>query len=273
MFYKFHLRIYPFNPFPFNMKQIVLTLAAFIIAQLSYSQRNAIVVKTVDELVNYKDPGWKNVKKMIDSATNKVELMSVDSNAAREAIHFLQEAAAPDMPLGAVVYSTGGILIESGWIRILGSGSNRLTRSMAAWNKGKTMDKPGDTGPYLLVADDAMGGFFAINNGGLGSDRGKVYYMAPWSLKWDQMDMSYREFLKFCFEGDLEEFYKPYMTKNWKFDVVLLPGDQCYNYTPPLWSKEGKKFTKSVRKYKLVEEQYAFNMQMRKNFGFETEED
>uniref|UniRef100_UPI00406CCA9C DUF2625 family protein n=1 Tax=Mucilaginibacter sp. CSA2-8R TaxID=3141542 RepID=UPI00406CCA9C len=33
-------------------------------------------------------------------------------------------------PMGAITYFTGGILIENGWIRILGSGSERSKRSI-----------------------------------------------------------------------------------------------------------------------------------------------
>jgi len=254
------------------MKHILLIIVFTATGFFTIAQRTP-KIKTVDELINYADPGWKNVKKMIDSAVNKVDIMAVDTNAAREAIYQLQVEANPNSPLGGIVYSTGGLLVEGGWLRVLGSGSNKLTRSVSAWNKGKTFDNPGETGPYLLIADDALGGFFAINNGGLGSDRGRVYYLCPWTLQWDRLDMSYTDFLRFCFEGDFEEFYKPYMSKNWKYDVATLTADKCYNYTPPLWSKEGQKFTKSVRKHIPIEEQYNLNMQMRKQFGFDKDEE
>lgn len=224
-------------------------------------------LKTADQLINYADPGWKPIKALIDSAVNKVQIMPVDTNQARGAMEELQIGT--DNALGTVIYMTGGLLIEQGWIRILGSGSNKLTRAVPSWNKGKTLTEETVKPPYLLVADDALGGFFAMNLGGLGNDGRKMYYLCPWTLQWQALGMSYKEFLQFCFESDLEEFYKPYMSKNWKFDVELLPTDKCYSYVPPLWSKEGKNYAKSVRKYIPIEDQYTYNMQMRKKFGFD----
>lgn len=228
-------------------------------------------VKSVDELVNYSNPGWKAIRKRIDTAINKVEIMPVDTNQAREAVYQIQIGT--ESPLGTITYLTGGILFEDGWIRLLGSGSNRLTRSISSWNKGKTFNEVGERPPYLLIADDALGGFFALNTGGLGNDVGKIYYLAPATLLWEGLDWTVDDFLHFCCDGDFEEFYKPFMSKNWHFEVTNLPADKCYNYTPPLWSKEGKKFTKSVRKYISVEEQYNYNIQMRSKLGLDKEEE
>ncbi len=122
--------------------------------------------------------------------------------------------------MGAIVYSTGGILIDDGWIRILGSGSDRLPRSLPEWNKGKTMADYGGHSPFYLVADDAIGGFFAINGGGLGNDPGKVYHLSPDNLEWEAMGLSYSEFLQFCFSGDLEKYYSGNRWKNWRKEVL-----------------------------------------------------
>lgn len=67
--------------------------------------------------------------------------------------------------MGAITFFTGGILIDNGWIRILGSGNDKLNRIIASWNKGKTISKFGEQPKYLLVADDVVGGMYAINAG------------------------------------------------------------------------------------------------------------
>lgn len=74
--------------------------------------------------------------------------------------------------MGAIVYETGGLLIDHGWLRILGSGHARLPRSIASWNQGRTIFGDVDPPGYLLVADDVVGGLFAINGGQLGPKRG-----------------------------------------------------------------------------------------------------
>ena len=73
-------------------------------------------------------------------------------------------------PLGAVVFYTGGILIDNGWIRILGSGHPRLNRSLPQWNFSCGLPKSEAPPPWLLVADDVLGGFFALNGGRFSPD-------------------------------------------------------------------------------------------------------
>ena len=44
------------------------------------------------------------------------------------------------------------------------------------WNFSKSFNQSGDKPKYLLVADDVIGGYFALNGGSLGSNLGKIYY-------------------------------------------------------------------------------------------------
>jgi Protein of unknown function DUF2625 len=138
-------------------------------------------------------------------------------------------------PMGALVYETGGLLIDHGWIRVLGSGHPRLNRSLPAWNEGKTTAQPG--GSFLLVADDVLGGFFALNGGALGPDLGQLYYFAPDRLAWEPLGLSYSDFLNFCFNGDLDKFYEGQRWKNWAADVRRLDGNQGLCFVPFLWLK------------------------------------
>ena len=132
-------------------------------------------IRTVDELINKTDPGWTLVKDWIKSAKNKVEVLSVDTYIkAKDALYKTQVTTRS--PMGAVIYMTGGILIDDGWIRILGSGNAKLSRTLPDWNKGKSFKEFGETPSFLLIADDAISGFYLLNGGGLGKDLGKVYY-------------------------------------------------------------------------------------------------
>lgn len=224
-------------------------------------------MRPVDELINTKEPGWIMVKSWIDSATNKVEILSCDTTKAKEVLYRTQVTTRS--PMGALIYSSGGLIIDDGWIRILGSGHKKLNRTLPEWNKGKTFKEYGEQPGFLLIADDAIGGFFAINGGHFGNDMGKVYYLSPDNLQWEPLDLTYTDFLNFCFNGDLSGFYEGYRWENWKDEVVNLDGNKVYNFYPPLWTKEGKDIAKSVRNQIPVEEQYSFNMAMRKQLGLE----
>lgn len=248
------------------MRNLLLLSLLTIIHSAAFSQHK---MRDVKELINTEEPGWHYVKEWIDSATNKVEILPCNPEKAKDALYKTQVTTRS--PMGAIIYMTGGLLVDHGWIRILGSGHARFNRTLPDWNKGKTFKEFGERPPYLLVADDAIGGFFAINGGYLGNDQGKVYYLAPDNLEWEAMDMTYSDFLSFCFTGDLNKFYESLRWKGWEQEVEKLDGAETYNFYPFLWLKEGKDINAVSRKPVPVEEQFSLNMSMRVQLGIEKE--
>ncbi|MBA4850662.1 DUF2625 domain-containing protein [Emticicia sp. BO119] len=224
-------------------------------------------MRSIDELINTSEPGWELVSNWISKAKNKVEVLASDLVNAKEALYKTQVTTRS--PMGAIIYATGGLLIDNGWIRILGSGHTKLNRSLPDWNLGKTFSHFGEAAPFLLIADDAVGGFFALNGKGLGNDLGKIYYLAPESLNWEPLDLSYTDFLNFCFNSDLDAFYDSLRWKNWREEVAKLDGNKVYNFYPALWTKEGKNINKSSRRVIPVEEQFHLNMDIRKQLGLD----
>jgi Protein of unknown function DUF2625 len=244
------------------MKQTLLIGLFFSYTTTLFSQNK---MRPIEELLNTTDSGWKLVKEWIKSAKNKVEILPVDSLNAKDALYKTQVTTRS--PMGAIVYETGGILIDDGWIRILGSGSKKLNRSLPYWNKGKSFKEFGDGSSFFLVADDVIGGFFILNNGAFGKDLGKIYYFSPSSLEYEALDISYTDFLSFCFKGNLNSFYKGERWKNWRKEVSILSGESVFNFLPTLWTKEGKYIDKISRKSIPIEEQYHLNIDFREQLG------
>jgi hypothetical protein len=232
------------------IKQITLILALFF-SLTSFCQNTNM--KELKVLLNTQDPAWPIVKEWIDHAVNKVELLPKDKNRADTALYHTQVTT--HSTLGAIIYETGGILIDNGWIRILGSGSDRLNRGIMDWNKDKSYKHIGEPISFLLIADDVLGGFFAINAGGIEkSNTGKVFYFAPDNLKWENLDLTYTEFINFCFQGDLKQFYSGFKWEDWINDISELDGNYgifCYPY---LWTKEGQDINKIIRKPVPIQE-------------------
>ena len=223
------------------------------------------MIRPIEELIDTTEPGWTIVQEWISKAKNNVEVLPCDPANAKDALYKTQVTTRS--PMGAIIYSTGGLLIDSGWIRILGSGHPKLNRTLPEWNKGKSFKTYGEQPSFLLVADDAAGGFFAVNGGALGSDAGKVYYLSPDTIEWESLELTYTEFLNFCFNGDLAEFYKDIRWNNWKTEVAKLDGNLAYSFFPYLWTKEGKDINKVSRKAISVEELYSFTLDMRRQLG------
>lgn len=187
-------------------------------------------MRPLHELINGDDPAFPLVREWVKSAIRPAELLP-PSDAREDAL--FQAQVTTRSPMGAVVYETGGILIDNGWLRVLGSGHARLPRTLPGWNARR-----GDG--FYLVADDAVGGFFAINAGALGDDVKVLYYFAPDTLDWECLQIGYSDFLQWVFFGKLDEFYEWIRWRGWESDVRTLHGNRCYAFYPFLFTKEGK---------------------------------
>jgi hypothetical protein len=244
------------------MQKLILPIILTLSALTTLAQYK---MRSVDQLINRTDPGWTVIKQWIDSSKNKVEVLPVDTSKAKDALYKTQVTTRSIM--GAIVYSTGGILIDNGWIRILGSGSSKMQRTLPDWNKGKAFKDFGYRPAFFLVADDAVGGYFAINYGNFGTDIDSIYYLSPDDLQWEALGMNYEDFIWFCFTGDLKKFYSGIRWSTWKKDIQSLTADEVFHILPPLWSKEGKDVEKSFRKPVPAEEEFSYDLELRKKMG------
>lgn len=215
--------------------------------------------RPLTDLINTQNSGWPLVQGWIASAKNKVQVLPKTAGRADSAL--LAAQVTTRSPMGAVVYETGGILVDNGWLRILGSGSSALNRDLMSWNEDKQNG-------LLLIADDALGGFFALNGGAFGqASLGKIYYLAPENLEWEPMDKGYSDFLVFCFSGNLNKFYDKMRWKGWQQEVAKLNGSQGIGFYPFLFTEEGKNLSKALRKPVPIRELWMFSNDMRKQLG------
>lgn len=218
-------------------------------------------MKTLKQLINTEDSGWVLVQEWIEQATNPVEILPRTLSRAEQELLSIQVTTRS--PMGALIYETGGLLVDHGWLRILGSGHEKLDRGIVEWNFHKTDHQLNSDIQYLLIADDVLGGYFAINNGGLGDVIGKVYYFAPDTLDWENLDVSYSEFLTWALSGNIALFYELYRWESWETDLRSLNGNQIFSFMPPLFTKEGKNINNNHRKIVPITENYSLSMELK----------
>ncbi|TAL05767.1 MAG: DUF2625 domain-containing protein [Verrucomicrobia bacterium] len=221
----------------------------------------AVTKKQLHELINREDPGWPVVQGWIAEAKNLVEVLPPVGDATREkALVSIQVTTRS--PMGAIIYETGGILVDHGWLRILGSGHPRLPRSLPDWNFGRSVFESGERPSSVLCADDAIGGFFAIDGGGFGIQQGMVCYFAPDRLVWENTKLSYSQFLVWSFQGDLAKYYESERWPGWQQEVSNLGGDQVFGIYPFLFCDD-KPITERLRKPVSISEVYDLQIGQR----------
>ncbi|UYB52741.1 DUF2625 domain-containing protein [Xanthomonas sp. AM6] len=208
-------------------------------------------MRTLQELLDGDDPAMPLVRQWLSEASRPFELLP-PSPRRGDVLVGLQVTTRS--PMGAIAYETGGLLIDHGWLRILGSGHPALPRDIVGWNAGRSSG-------HLLVADDVVGGFFSLNGGSLGSDLGAMYYLAPDTLRWEALDIGYSDFLCWTLSDRLDVFYEGLRWHGWETDVKQAGGDRCFSFFPFLSTEEGS-VASSSRKLVDVAEQFAFNTEL-----------
>lgn len=208
-------------------------------------------MKNLQDLIDHHNPALPFIEEMLKDAALDFQLLPPSSKNA-EVLSGLQVSTRST--LGSIAYDSGGLIIDHGWLRVLGSGHPQLPRNLIDWNEGRGAD-------YLLVADDAVGGFFAINGGALGNDMGAMYYWAPDTLRWEPLEIGYTDFLGWAVSERLAVFYEGLRWNGWKRDLATLQTDQCFSFFPFLWTREGS-VEASKRTMVGIGEQFKMNVEL-----------
>jgi hypothetical protein len=212
--------------------------------------------RSLAELVATDDPAWPLVEEWTAGASNRVEVLARVEESSEQALEYLQVTLRS--PLGAVAYHTGGILVDGGWLRLLGGGGGqRMVGGLKSWNDG-SVKLLGPAGMQaLIVAHDVAGGFFALDGGMFGGRRGGAHYLAQDTLEWEDLDLSYSDLLLWAFTGDLEGYYTGSRWPGWQEETQHLPGDEGMLIYPPLWAAEGGQLAERVRRIVPMTELWA----------------
>jgi hypothetical protein len=186
-------------------------------------------MRSLAELLHPDDAGAEEVRRLLAGAVHPVEVIRGDRARGERALVRVQ--ADTGTLLGAVAYRLGGLVFDHGWLRVLGAGAARHPRDLAGWNGPAASPRLAGA---TLVADDVVGGFFAVDGGAFAGPPGGVCYFAPDTLSWEEMDIDYRGLLEWACNGDLASFYADSRWPGWELEVMGVGVDQGIELDPAL---------------------------------------
>lgn len=186
-------------------------------------------MRTLSELVEPDDPAWPEIEAAVAAAPYSVMVLDADPRRADDELMNLQVTTRSW--LGAVVHHTGGLVIDDGWLRVLGAGnSGRRLASLSAVNERMAGG--------LIVAQDVLGGQFAWAPAASGEPT--ISYFSPDALRWEDCEMGYGRWLAAMLGGGATGFYETLRWRGWAAETVGCRLDQAISLWPPPWTKEGK---------------------------------
>ena len=206
--------------------------------------------------------GWEWVQECIAASRWPVEVVPAPPRRGRDRLERLQ--LGDRSPLAGLTLNAAGLLIDGGWLRILGCGGGVFGDDVATWNglDGEAPEPRLDGA--MVVGHDAVGGFFAWF-----ADAG-VRYLAPDTLEWEDVAPGYSAWLEIMLTGDLPAFARDLRWPGWEEEVAALSPDEALHFYPPQWTREGRPLEQAHRRPVSMREAWGVQHEFRRQIGGES---
>lgn len=192
-------------------------------------------LRSADELANVSNSAWPSLRDAIERSPS-TQALPGDRQRGLASLYALQVTQAST--LGAMALNTGGVVVDHGWVRILGSGTVELP-GLAQINSLGDPENVTAPPPFLIVGFDILGGKFAIDGGGLGVNPGEVCYWGPDTLRWEGLDVGHSGFVHSFISGASAEFYASMRWPGWEHEASEVSLDRGLSLYPPPFTTEG----------------------------------
>ncbi len=113
---------------------------------------------------------WEELNKMFSDSSKSIKLNKNKTNDGQNTLDILKITS--KSALGSILFNTSGITVDN-WIRVLGS-ENQENRGILSYNKIDENGASNAIEKMLIVADDVVGGVFALNAGKFPDEIGAV---------------------------------------------------------------------------------------------------
>lgn len=219
--------------------------------------------KLLEDLVYDNVKTWELIQSWLRESSINYKVLGTIKEKSEHALFNLQVTT--KSTLGAIAYETGGILVDHGWLKILGSGNEKIFGDLLYWNCMEEDNNIKTIANSMIVAYDIIGGFFSINGGAFDGEMGNIFYLPPDTLEWEDMGIGYTDFISWILDNKLKTFYESLRWDGWIDDILDIPYDKGISFYPPLWSEQGST-SLSSRKLVNIRELWELNLEYIEKF-------
>lgn len=195
---------------------------------------------------------WNETKCILKNSTKNVKILS--PNICNNTLNNLN--IDENSILGQVIINTGGIFIEN-YIRLFGSGDEKNSYNIYKYNLDLKKYFDND---MIIIGDDVFGGIFSLNK-----EKNTILYFAPDTLEWEDLEITYKDFIKYASSEKIDEFYKSYKWSTFQEDIKEIKFNEGILIYPFLWSNECN-IEKAKKDIVPFSELLQINIEFRKKF-------
>ena len=167
---------------------------------------------------------WKRIIETIKSSPNNVFLQEKKFSIFKSA---RAESTYDCAVLNEIVYHVEKLTVN-GYLRVCGANIyevNKLVKECHPGNK-------------IVIATDVFGGIFAISNGDFEGNEICIWYYAPDTLQWENLNIDYEHFLQWIFTKEFGQFYESFCWAGIEDSVNQIDETQAVLIYPFLWAEE-----------------------------------
>jgi hypothetical protein len=204
------------------------------------------------ELAQVDDPAWQLIEQLLEKSPLTWKLVEASLQSRESALLSIDVTA--QSFLGGLAYNCGAILIDHGWVRLLGAGAEGLPSLQVSMFES---NEQGVAFEGILAAFDILGGQFVIHGSGLDVAPGEICYWSPDSLSWEPLGFGHSALVRFLLSDNLADFYASLRWSGWEAESDAVPLDKGIFAWPPPFTKEGRDLGKSTRNVVPLAELFA----------------
>jgi Protein of unknown function DUF2625 len=225
------------------------------------------MIRPLRELVEVEDPAWPLIQAWITASTVPVQvppMERVEGEAELGAVQVTLHSI-----LGSLAYHTGGLLLDWGWLKILGAASKACPWSISSLTASLGWARDENPPSAVAVGLDVLGGVFAINGGAIGNASvGHVCYYDPVSLSWGDLGLPHSSWVACMLDrARLNKFYKDLRWPGWELETKALNAEHGISIAPPLWAKESRPLVRTSRRPVPLDELIGLNFDLGRQLG------
>ncbi|MDR1700017.1 MAG: DUF2625 domain-containing protein [Lachnoclostridium sp.] len=204
---------------------------------------------------------WMEIEMLFLNSANEIRTEdTLDKNKAKLILEQLK--IDPYSVLGQILVHYAGIIIN-GYLRFLGGEEKGEHSGILSFNKKV---KECYDGKKLIVAHDIWGGLFAISNGDFEGDIRNIWYFAPDSLDWENLNIYYSQFVVWACDEKVKKFYQNFLWNQNERLIEKIEANQAVLMYPFLWASECE-IEKANKKIVPIAELISLNANLQKAFN------
>lgn len=185
---------------------------------------------------------WNKILEYLKNSKSEIKILKTARETPVREME--QYGIEPDSALESIVSHCGGLVFDN-FIRLYGCGELDIFVRNAELNIDGA----------FVIGEDILGGLFAY------LDERTIWYFAPDTLEWEDLEITYTQFIRWLCIGEVSTFYGDDRWQGWENDIRNIALHEGVLVFPFLWTPAKERTRKIVPMNEILRLEMEYNRQ------------